>query len=267
MPEEPGAVATLPEVATPPAFGEDAPTEPPAETQPAEPEEAAAPPRTWQSVYEEVSASDDLKAGYDSHLDEVREVSRKEGHAQAQKRLQPLVQQFRDSATMAAVGLKATADALKDAISEGTLDERAVTKLLQEHGPAWSAWNGLGHTQGTYDGAKVFLQMADDKIGPEYAARIDDILRGTATAEVVVADFIDDVVAERVQKAKKPLEAEIARLKAAIEQGKTDGRAGQGPPQGERASGGKLYSRMTREERMVLTPEQRDALAAQEMRQ
>lgn len=77
---------------------------------------------------------------------------------------------------------------------------------------------------------------------------------------------IDEFLRMKVSAVETKYKAELQKRDDTIERMKTEGRSGQGPNLTPSASGGgRLYSQMTREERMALSPAERDALTAREM--
>jgi hypothetical protein len=76
----------------------------------------------------------------------------------------------------------------------------------------------------------MFVEMlaGENKELAEYAARITD-LSSNAEVSFVASDFVDALVTERIDKAKKPLQNKINSLEAELEKLRATGRDGKGP--------------------------------------
>lgn len=246
------AVAAEVQADLPAAFGSDSP-EPVAPEQ-GEAKDAAPPPtgeetppptRTWETVYEELMADDTLKSGYEAHVESVRDESHKKGRAEAQSRLQPMLEQYRAASSSAATALNAIHGEMRKALKEGTFSSDDMDGWIERY-KGWVQLPNLAQIQGSYDGAKglVFLLAKDDpKLAEEYAGRIDAVRDRAEKQEDVASDLLEALVSERVARAVKPKDAEIARLKATIEAAKSESRNGEGPSTASGSTGSGLEPR------------------------
>ena len=251
----PGATETAPE-APPAGFGDD-------QTQPVEGQAAESPAaerENWEALYQRIEADEELKKEYDSHLEPFRQEERRKGLSEAQRRLQPMLQTYRDAATASNLGIQEIFKAVQKAAKDGLVDTDTVVEALRSQPQAWDALNGLSHIAGTFDGAKSLIRlMASDNpdLAAQYQARVDGVLVGSDTSEAVAADFMDALISEREKKAEeKGYKRGLKEWKTGMaEEVKATARPGQGPSTAKTTSGGKAVSSMAEADRRYNLPD------------
>ena len=166
---------------------------------------------------------------------------------------------------------------LNKAARDGNLAIDAIDNLLTDHAQSLTALNRIIgdelKDEGRVEGYREFVRsvaghLSDNQLETEFTNRIALALRGVKD-DRLVSDFVTRIT----QKAEKGAydkgfgEGKKAGEKAVTEKVKAESRAGAGPntAPGMGGGGGKPYSQMTREERVALSPEQRDAAVAREI--
>ena len=249
---------TVTEEAPPASFGDEvAAAAPETETPAAPPEEVK---ETWDVLHERIQADEALKPEYDAHLEQVRKESRSEGRKEVQERMQRAYANYNAAAQAAASGVGEIWKVIQKAAKDGMVDTETVVEALQAQPDAWKAINGLSHIAGTFDGAKRFIGLLageEKKLAAEFAGRVDAVAQQLETAESLVADFREALVADAEKKAeergykrglKEGRSSEAEALKATERKS-----AGPGATGGKGAAGG----RPTLAEYAAATSEQR----------
>jgi len=153
-------------------------------------------------------------------------------------------------------------------------DTAALQNFADDNPQLWRALNGSVFQEGTDWGLRQLARVSGDpNVLPELYLRLQN---ENLSDEQFATEFLDRLAESRsttrikdaVEKATAPKDKEIAQLKATIEKMKATTRSQEGPntAQSTGGGGGKPYSQMNREERAALSPEERDAAVAREMR-
>src|SRR3989304_972397 len=247
---------------TPQEIGQPAGTEQPPEPEP--PEKGEAP--TYEGWQAQLEASPDLKTAHEERETErvegQRKELRKEEYRKLQSAIQPAIDQWAQNSGAVRQGIEQIAGSIQQAVADGTLDANQAAKVLGAYNPQayfeGSYWllGKLGETVEDEPFAAEFLgrinRMAPGKPDPDFA---NDLLKRLTEPAIEQGYITRSKHESEVKKAREEGRKAALNDIAARERGDPD----RNPDMALKGAGGsKLYSRMTREERSKLTPQEID---------
>ena len=257
------------EPTTPEEVGQRAVTETPSEP---EPSPAASEALTYEAWQAQLDAHPELKAAHEERETERTETQRKELRKEEYRKLQgaiqPAIDQWAQNSGAVRQGIEQISSTIQNAVADGTLDANTAAKVL-------GAYNPQLYFEGSYwilD--RLGATVEDESFANEFLGRINRMAQGKPDP-----DFATDVLKRLVEPTTERGYVPRSKYDADVKKAHAEGRQAalndiaareRGDPDRnpdmalKGAGGSKLYSRMTREERSKLTPQEIDRLVAQE---
>jgi len=254
-------------------------TEPPPSTEPPvtagqdEGKEGPSTPASWEDLEQTEWFPAALEERRAQLLEEAKPGILKEAKREAFREFDPSMQR-RESLVKETSELATRAYNSLIRMARDNGDTAALQNFADDNPQLWRALNGSVFQEGTDWGLRQLARVSGDpNVLPELYLRLQN---ENLSDEQFATEFLDRLAESRsttrikdaVEKATAPKDKEIAQLKATIEKMKATTRSQEGPntAQSTGGGGGKPYSQMNREERAALSPEERDAAVAREMR-
>lgn len=181
-------------------------------------------PPAWAAIPEAsgVLEHESIAPLVEERVNTAREAAKKEGHSEAHRRLQPLMDRQQD--TLRGIDERLTRFSTdwnrltraKDADGNPAIDPARLQDLLDDNRESLAALGGLHRNEGVWSGAAGLVKelanaMSSDAFSSDFRPRLERMQRGD-TDSGIFTDMVEAIAGS----AKKPLQDELKEAKAQI---------------------------------------------------